>query len=163
MLKKYLGFNLLSSRPQQVSNLVLKRIWILLKYREKNSHSFNPCTISSQYKLNFIILLLPFWLMHTNISDSPPYELKDIDATVLLLIFMVFLEVNDGAQLDFASYKWLARWVNRNEIPYENEMKLRDCQTAATRYLFTWCWWIDSSLSFICCTEPSDTPFYPST
>lgn len=67
------------------------------------------------------------------LTASPEYKLEGVDATVLLLCFMVMLEVNDNAQMDFATYKWLARWVNQSEIPYD-PIKLRDSQQAATKY-----------------------------
>ena len=74
-----------------------------------------------------------YWKIYLNLpsTDSPKYKLEGVDATVLLLCFMVMLEMNEAAQLDFATYKWLARWLNQNEISYD-QGKLREYLPAAT-------------------------------
>ena len=49
---------------------------------------------------------------------SPRYEIVGVDRTVLLLIYLVFMESNANAQIDISCFLWLAKWVNQEKLEY---------------------------------------------
>ncbi|CAK8695886.1 unnamed protein product [Clavelina lepadiformis] len=44
------------------------------------------------------------------------YTISQADKTVLILIYLIFMEVNKTAQSEFSSYLWFAKWVNETKL-----------------------------------------------
>lgn len=52
----------------------------------------------------------------------PRYEIAGVDRTVLLLVFMMFMESDPNAQIDIHCYLWLAKWVNRETLEHNQNL-----------------------------------------
>ena len=51
--------------------------------------------------------------------NTTGYTVKEMDKTVLLLVYLMFMEVNITAQANFSCYLWLAKWLNEEKIVHE--------------------------------------------
>ena len=47
------------------------------------------------------------------------YQVVNVDLTVVMFLYLIFLESNTGAQSDFSYYLWLAKWLNEEKMAHD--------------------------------------------